>query len=168
MIGIMQRTGGTLLTSATNYTTPALTTNTTYYIEARNGSGCVSAARTSITVIVNKPITTCLQANNQTISNDGLLCALCGAVAGTETLSVDADNNTATTLAVPIGLGGYVQQKLDFATAGLAGDVIEVELGLPTGLLDISALSYITLQSYNGGSDNADGVSINSLANVQL
>ncbi|MFD1605774.1 gliding motility-associated C-terminal domain-containing protein [Flavobacterium artemisiae] len=161
-------TGGTLLTSSTNYTTPALTANTTYYIEARNASGCVSAARTSITVIVNKPITTCLQANNQTISNDGLLCVLCGAVTGTETFSVDGDNNTATTLAVPVGLGGYVQQKLDFATAGLAGDIIEVELGLPTGLLDISALSYITLQSYNGATDNTDGVSINSLANVQL
>nr|WP_144213923.1 gliding motility-associated C-terminal domain-containing protein [Flavobacterium panacis] len=161
-------TGGTLLTSSTNYTTPALTANTTYYIEARNASGCVSAARTSITVIVNKPITTCLQANNQTISNDGLLCVLCGAVTGTETLSVDGDNNTATTLAVPVGLGGYVQQKLDFATAGLAGDIIEVELGLPTGLLDISALSYISLQSYNGATDNTDGVSINSLANVQL
>ncbi|HEY1195203.1 hypothetical protein, partial [Flavobacterium sp.] len=161
-------TGGNLLISNTNYTTPILSANTTYYIQARNASDCVSASRTSITVIVNKPITTCLQANNQTISNDGLVCVLCGAVTGTETLSVDGDNNTATTLSIPVNLGGYVQQKLDFASAGLAGDIIEVELGLPTGLLDISALSYISLQSYNGATDNTDGVSINSLANVQL
>ncbi|MBE8724124.1 gliding motility-associated C-terminal domain-containing protein [Flavobacterium hungaricum] len=161
-------TGGTLLTSNLNYTTPALTANTTYYIAARNAAGCVSAARASITVVVNKPITTCLQANNQTISNDGVLCLLCGAVVGTESLSVDTDINTATRLSIAAGLGGFVQQKLDFASTGLAGDIIEVELGLPTGVLDISALSYITLESYNGGTNNPDEVSISSLVNVQL
>ncbi|WP_029269575.1 T9SS C-terminal target domain-containing protein [Flavobacterium sp. KJJ] len=166
-------TGGTAVaTNATSYTpSPALTANTSYYISARDAAtGCTSLTRTVINVMVTPPapITSCLQANNQTTSNDGIICIGCGAVGGTAGLSVDGNNNTAATLQTPITLGGYVQQKLDFATSGVAGDIIEVELGLPTGILDISALSYITLQSYNGGADNADGVSISSLGNVQL
>ena len=46
-------TGGTLLVTGNGYTTPALTSNATYYVEAVNGSGCVSSARTAVTVTVN-------------------------------------------------------------------------------------------------------------------
>ncbi|MHC0440466.1 Ig-like domain-containing protein [Flavobacterium sp. 3-210] len=165
-------TGGTaLVTDNPSYTpSPALTADKTYYIEARNASNCVSATRTVINVVVTPPapVTSCLQANAQTISTSGIACVGCGAVLGTANLSVDGDNTTATTLQNPVGVAGYVQQRLDFASSGFTGDIIEVELGLPTGLLDISALSYITLESYNGGTDNGDGAAINSLLNVQL
>ncbi|HEX8268737.1 MAG TPA: T9SS type B sorting domain-containing protein [Flavobacterium sp.] len=48
-------TGGSELGTGTNFTTPVLTVNTTYYIEANN-NGCVSATRTPVTVqIYSKP-----------------------------------------------------------------------------------------------------------------
>ncbi|MWB96931.1 hypothetical protein GON26_21430, partial [Flavobacterium sp. GA093] len=161
---------GNLLTTGTSYETDPLFADTTYYIEARNTtSGCINSARTAVTVIVNKPITSCLQADNQLVTNDGVLCLSCGAVPGTATLSVDGDNSTATTLQALVGLGGYVQQNLDFASPGLSGDIIDVELGIPSGLVNIGLLSYITLESYNGVTYNGDVIAIdNSLLSVQV
>jgi hypothetical protein len=46
--------GGTLLGTGTSCTTPTITTTTTYYVEAVNGS-CISATRTSIVATVNNP-----------------------------------------------------------------------------------------------------------------
>ncbi|MFM7016449.1 MAG: beta strand repeat-containing protein, partial [Bacteroidota bacterium] len=48
-------TGGTaLLTGSNTYTTPSLTTTTTYYAEARNTTaGCLSTTRTAVTATVN-------------------------------------------------------------------------------------------------------------------
>ena len=43
-------TGGTALASGTSYTTPPVTTSVTYYIEASNAGGCISATRTPVTV----------------------------------------------------------------------------------------------------------------------
>ena len=45
-------TGGALLTTGTSYTTPVLTSNTTYYVQATNATNCVSATRTAVTVTV--------------------------------------------------------------------------------------------------------------------
>ncbi|KAF2334500.1 immunoglobulin domain-containing protein, partial [Flavobacterium nitrogenifigens] len=164
-------TGGiALVTGSPSYTpSPALTADKTFYVVARNNSDCVSTTRTAINVVVTPPavITSCLRPFQQTISTNGL-CIGCAAVLGTEGNSVDNDFDTATTLRNVVGVGAYIQQKLDFSNFGFAGDIIEVELGLPTGVLDIGALSYITLESYNGGTNNGDGASINNLLNVQL
>ncbi|WP_295093449.1 gliding motility-associated C-terminal domain-containing protein [uncultured Flavobacterium sp.] len=162
--------GGALVTNSSSYTpSPALTADKTFYVAARNNSDCLSSVRTAIKVVVTPPaaITSCLRPFQQTISTNGL-CIGCSAVLGTEGNSVDNDFDTATTLRNVVGVGAYIQQKLDFSNFGFAGDIIEVELGLPTGVLDIGALSYISLESYNGGTNNGDGGSINSLLNVQL
>ncbi len=45
-------TGGTLLAPGASYTTPALIATTTYYVDATNSTGCLSAARTPVTVTV--------------------------------------------------------------------------------------------------------------------
>ncbi|WP_293311907.1 immunoglobulin domain-containing protein [Pedobacter sp. UBA5917] len=51
-------TGGNLKQTGTTYTTPALTANTTYYVEAVNQiTGCVSASRAALAIQV-KPIAT--------------------------------------------------------------------------------------------------------------
>jgi gliding motility-associated-like protein/uncharacterized repeat protein (TIGR01451 family) len=164
-------TGGTvLLSNNPSYTpSPALTADKTFYVVARNNSNCLSSVRTAINVVVTPtaPIDSCLRAFAQTISTNGL-CIGCAAVLGTEGNSVDNDFDTATTLQNVVGVGAYIQQKLDFTNLGFTGDIIDVELGLPTGILDINALSYITLESYNGGTNNGDGTSINNLLNVQL
>ncbi|SHH80862.1 hypothetical protein SAMN05444481_1301, partial [Flavobacterium frigidimaris] len=164
-------TDGTRLFIGTSFTpSPALTASKTYYISARNNFNCVSSTRTAINVVVTPPapITNCLQANGQAISTSGILCVGCGAALNTEGLSVDGNYSTATRLLNPVGVDGYVQQRLTFANLGFAGDIIEVELGLPTGVLDIGLLSYISLQSFNVGVDNPDTVSINNLLNIQL
>lgn len=43
---------GTLLATGTSYTTPVLTSNTTYYVQATNATNCLSVARTAVTVTV--------------------------------------------------------------------------------------------------------------------
>lgn len=46
-------TAGTLLSTGTSFTTPVLTANTTYHVEAINTTGCFSMGRTAVTVVVN-------------------------------------------------------------------------------------------------------------------
>ncbi|QSW89520.1 gliding motility-associated C-terminal domain-containing protein [Flavobacterium endoglycinae] len=162
-------TGGTLLASnTTTYTTPILTNNQTYYVEAvTTATGCTNLTRGAVTVTVIASASTCLQASSQITSTDGLLCALC-----TDTdpnNSVDGDINTYAQLTVPIGVGGYIQQQLIFTNPGQTGDIIDVELEVPGGLLDISALSNISLATYNGVTYNNDRTAINNnLLNIQL
>jgi gliding motility-associated-like protein len=50
-------TGGTSFFTGTSYTTPSLSANTTYYVEAVGGTGCVQAARTPVTVSIAAPPT---------------------------------------------------------------------------------------------------------------
>ncbi|WP_347343848.1 gliding motility-associated C-terminal domain-containing protein [Flavobacterium sp. LC2016-01] len=165
-------TGGTaLVTDNPSYTpSPALTANKSFYIQARNATNCVSASRTVINVVVTPPapITSCLQVNSQVTSKGGLtVCLTCSSL--NDGNSVDGNDATAARLSVPVGLvGDYIQQMLTFSTSGKAGDIIDVELGIPGGIADVSALSYISLRSYNGGTPNSDQVNIGALVNVQL
>jgi gliding motility-associated-like protein/uncharacterized repeat protein (TIGR01451 family) len=163
-------TGGSALMSNSNsFTTPIITTTKTYYVETHNPiTACVSTTRLPVTVTVQAiPLGTCLEANSQQTTRNGL-CLLCGVT--DEGKSVDGLNSTATNLSIPIGLiNGRVQQTLQFNNAGKAGDVIEVELGIPGNLTDVGILSYISLATYNGGSYNNDRCAVNnSLLNVQL
>ncbi|WP_214228999.1 gliding motility-associated C-terminal domain-containing protein, partial [Pedobacter sp. B4-66] len=45
-------TGGTSIAQGVTFTTPALTTTTTYYVESSNATGCTSTTRTSVVVTV--------------------------------------------------------------------------------------------------------------------
>ncbi|EJL60801.1 hypothetical protein PMI10_03659, partial [Flavobacterium sp. CF136] len=162
---------GTALATGTNvFTTPALTANKTYYVAARGiTSGCASSARTAINVIISNFVSTCLQANSQITSKGGGItgCLLCSS--SNEGNSVDGDSATAANLSVPLGIvGDYIQQMLTFSTAGQAGDIIDVELGIPAGIINVNALSYINLRSYNGITPNSDQTNIAALTNVQL
>jgi gliding motility-associated-like protein/uncharacterized repeat protein (TIGR01451 family) len=165
-------TGGTAIAVDTDTFTPspALTANKTYYVEARsNGSNCSSTTRTAINVVVINTVSSCLQPNLQNVTIDpGLLCVSC--TSANDLFSVDGNINTATTLSIPVGVvGSFIQQELIFPTPGEAGDIIDVELEIPAGLLDISALSYISLATYNGATYNNDRININNnLLSVQL
>ncbi|PTQ99530.1 gliding motility-associated-like protein [Mucilaginibacter yixingensis] len=48
--------GGTAAGTGATFTTPALNANTTYYVEAGNAGGCVSATRGTVTVQVRQPL----------------------------------------------------------------------------------------------------------------
>ncbi|KAF2331387.1 Ig-like domain-containing protein [Flavobacterium daemonense] len=166
-------TGGTaLVTNNASYTpSPALTADKTYYVQARNATNCVSAARTAINVVVvaPAPITSCLRADSQVISSGGTITGCLACTSADAGFSVDADDTNATRLTVPVGLlGDYIQQTLSFSNPGKAGDIIDVELGIPGGIADVNALSYISLRSYNAGNPNADQVNVGGLVNVQL
>jgi len=163
-------TGGVAVASGTTtYTTPVLTGNQTYYVTARNTtSGCTSSARTAINVIISNTISTCLQVNAQVTSRGGFTgCTLCASA--NEGNSIDANPATAANLTVLAGLvNDYIQQMLTFSTPGQAGDIIDVELGIPAGIVNVTALSYISLRSYNGASPNADQTNIGALVDIQL
>jgi gliding motility-associated-like protein len=67
-------TGGTSIFSGTNFTTPAISSNTTYYAEASN-NGCINSTRTPVDIIIYTP---------PTVTNETLI--LCQS----ETLTLDA------------------------------------------------------------------------------
>ncbi|MDR6761265.1 hypothetical protein J2Y38_001474, partial [Flavobacterium sp. 2755] len=164
-------TGGlAIATNTQTYTpSPVLTANKTYYVEAADiATDCRNSVRGVINVIVINTISTCLQANSQAITRGGVVLGCITCTSANDAASVDGNNATATTLTIPLGLLDFIQQTLTFTSPGQAGDIIDVELGIPVGLLDISALSNISLQSFNGVTPNADQSNISNLVNVQL
>jgi RHS repeat-associated protein len=84
-------TGGTLLQTSTaglttnNYTTPSLSTTTTYYVSYTNSSNCESATRTAVTATVNANT----PASSPSVTN--------GSRCGTGTVSLSASSTTAGT-----------------------------------------------------------------------
>jgi gliding motility-associated-like protein len=66
-------TGGSLIFTGTTFTTPVLTVNTTYYVEATNGSGCTSS-RTLATITV-LPVPPPLTGNSITAPAVTSLCS---------------------------------------------------------------------------------------------
>ncbi|WP_264529829.1 gliding motility-associated C-terminal domain-containing protein [Flavobacterium sp. N502540] len=164
-------TGGTLLAYNVNSFTPspALTASKTFYVEATDlTTDCINTTRVPIVVTVISGVNNCLLANSQVTTKGGTTnCLTCSSSADGN--SVDGNNATAATLSIPIGLvTDHIQQDLTFPTTGQAGDIIDVELGIPVGLLDISALSNVSLQSFNSGVPNGDFSTINNLLNVQI
>jgi hypothetical protein len=165
-------TGGVLLSSGSVTYTPALnlTSNTIFYVEARNSAtGCTSNSRTPINVTVTGAVSNCLRPTSQEIVKDpGLLCVLC--VSNNETASFDGNINTFASLIIPAGvLNAYIQQQLTFGTPGEAGDIIDLYLELPGGLLDLSLLGSVSVATYNGVTFNNDRLFLNnSLLNLQL
>ncbi|RFM26124.1 hypothetical protein DXN05_21190 [Deminuibacter soli] len=90
-------TSGTLLYTGENFTTPALTASATYYVEAANGSGCISSTRTVATVTVN-------QVPNIPVIATGSTTSICA--------------NSSATLSVANPGNGVVYNWYDAATGG--------------------------------------------------
>jgi hypothetical protein len=77
--------GGSILTTGTpnpaqgttSFTTPSISSNQTYYAEARNTTtGCVSSTRTAVVATVNSaPTVTIAVSESSGTANDGTLCA---------------------------------------------------------------------------------------------
>ncbi|WP_316804689.1 putative Ig domain-containing protein [Pedobacter nototheniae] len=142
-------TGGTQLATGTSYTTPALTTTTTYYVETVNSNGCVSASRVpvTVTVLTGPGNPNCNAANSQNTGITGL-CLLCGITGPGNSTDADLTNFTRISLAVGVTSVGY--QQLIFPAAGAATDSVRLDLATPTGLLDLGVLGNITVNILNG------------------
>lgn len=140
-----QPTGGTILGSGEEFTTPNLAVTTTYYAEAVSAQGCASAVRTPVvvTVITGGVGADCNAANAQVSGTTGLLCVLCNVAS--PGASVDADKNNFTRITLSVGVGATGFQRLIFPTTGIATDSIRLDLATPTGLLDLSVLGGITV-----------------------
>ncbi|RYE22827.1 MAG: hypothetical protein EOP51_12275, partial [Sphingobacteriales bacterium] len=144
-------TGGTSLASGQSFTTPKLTTTTTYYAEAVSAAGCASLTRAAVTVTVLNGGTTpnCNFANSQNSGISGI-CIGCGISNPSNSTDADLNNFTRITLAVGVGAQGF--QRLIFPSAGTATDSISLDLATPTGLLDLGVLSGVTVSVMNGSS----------------
>ncbi|MDN5284713.1 MAG: gliding motility-associated C-terminal protein [Mucilaginibacter sp.] len=154
-------TGGTILKTDPSFTTPVLTSTTTFYVEAVSASGCSSTARTAVKITVN-PIfsTNCDFASSQTFDVSGV-CLLCDVTSPNN--SVDQDTTNFSELHMPVSaLGSYVNQKLIFSDPGVVGDTVTIKLSIPASLTDISILNSIQLASYNGTTYNGDRVTLSS------
>ncbi|OIV41794.1 hypothetical protein, partial [Flavobacterium johnsoniae] len=162
-------TGGTkLLANSTTFTTPILTATKTYYVESVNlTAGCVSATRVPVTVTVQPTaLGGCLGAGSQVTTQIGI-CLLCSSTNLNN--SVDGNPATAATLSIPIGVAASLQQTLQFNNPGKAGDIVDVELALPGGIVDLSLLGAVSLATYNGTTYNNDRIFINNpLVTLQL
>jgi gliding motility-associated-like protein len=160
-------TAATSIFSGTTYTTPALFTNTTYYVSAVNATGCQSANRTAITINVTvNNNTPCSFANAQTNDVNGI-CIGCGVTQGT--LATDADTTTASTISVLAGLiGAYAEQKLTFQQPGFAGDTLKIVVGSTANLLSASVLGNFQVILLNGTTQVASYALNNALIKVSL
>ncbi|WP_316791086.1 putative Ig domain-containing protein [Pedobacter frigoris] len=142
-------TGGAILASGVSFTTPALTATTTYYAGSVNASGCASAIRTPVTVVViGGPVNpNCNAATSQQSGVNGI-CLLCTVQdAGN---SVDDNLTNYTTISLPVGVGGSGYQRLIFAGTGAGTDSIRLNLETPTGLADVGVLGGIQVRIMNG------------------
>ncbi|RYE23932.1 MAG: T9SS type B sorting domain-containing protein [Sphingobacteriales bacterium] len=124
-----------------------------------------ATANYSITVNTVSGSPDCNAANSQTSGINGI-CVLCSVTGPNNSVDGDKNNFTRITLAVGVGASGF--QRLNFAGAGLATDSIRLDLATPTGLLDLSVLSGITVNVLNGSAVVGTYALNSSLVNLQL
>ncbi|WP_298736884.1 gliding motility-associated C-terminal domain-containing protein [uncultured Chitinophaga sp.] len=162
-------TGGAPLATGV-LTTPPLTRNATYYVEAVDSSGKRSFHRTAAQVIVaggNGPLWT-FGIEQESPRTGGLACALC-TVENPE-LAVDGDTSTRSRLTMPLGIASTVGQYIRFPAGYQAGDSIVLFLSTEADLLaNTSLLSGIQVQTFRGDTSNNDAATLNpALINLQL
>ncbi|MBD1395326.1 gliding motility-associated C-terminal domain-containing protein [Mucilaginibacter glaciei] len=160
--------GGVPIFTGATFTTPVLTSNTTYYVESALATGCTSPTRTAVTIKVN-PIfsTACDFGSTQTIDINGLCI---GCTVTNPSNAADADTTTASQINVPLAaLGAYAAQTLIFADGGLAGDTVTVKINVPANLATVGLLDQLQIASFNGATYNGDRINLNnSLIRIQL
>ncbi len=156
-----QAQGGSVIFEGSTFTTPALSSTTTYYVEAVSASGCPSISRTSVTISVNPVFsTTCdfAATQNNAVNN---LCI--GCTVTTPENAVDADLNSFARYNIPVGLSGAnISQQLIFTDQGVAGDTVQVLVRIPNTTFSTQLLSGLTLTSYNGTTPNNDQAAVGS------
>ncbi|HJT74143.1 MAG TPA: hypothetical protein VJ720_08995, partial [Chitinophaga sp.] len=167
-------TGGTPIFVGTQFTTPPVTANVTYYAEAVSlADPACRSLRTPVAVTLSGtggPIPPgdidCGGATSQVTTTAGI-CV--GCYVEKQDSAVDNSTQTASVMHTILGVGSYVQQTLIFPGVGIKGDSIRIKIGLPVTLADLSALSGIRVSSSNGATENNDVVDLNaSLLNFKF
>lgn len=161
-------TGGPVLGTGNSYTTAALNTTTTFYVETANGTGCTSLTRVPVTVnVTTGPVNpNCNAATGQVSKIESLLCLLCAI--NNPSGSTDADPATFTNISLGVNVAGVAYQKLIFASGGAATDSIRIDMETPVGLADIGLLNGATITVYKGNTPVKVYPLNSSLLNLQL
>lgn len=167
-------TGGTPVYVGSQFTTPPVSANVTYYVEAvsLSDANCKSL-RTPVAITLNgtggpAPVgdIDCGGATSQISTTSGI-CV--GCYVEKQDSAVDNSTATASVIHTILGVGSYVQQSLIFPAPGVKGDSVRIKLGFNTGLTDLNALAGIEISSSNNATANSDAVTLNSgLLNLQL
>ncbi len=161
--------GGTAVFTGSSFTTPALQSTTTYYVEATNATGCASAQRVAVVanVTITNPDVPCDIATTQ-VSNVNGICI--GCFVDNQGAAVDASATSSSSLHVVAGLlGAYAQQTLIFPTSSDAGDSVRLLISFTGSLADVALLGGTQIATYNGTTFNNDRVALNnSLVNLRL
>ncbi|WCT10241.1 gliding motility-associated C-terminal domain-containing protein [Mucilaginibacter jinjuensis] len=159
-------TGGTPIATGATFTTPALTSTTTYYAESISPTGgCPSSTRTAATVnVIPVFSTSCDFASSQTFDvNSGALCAGCGV--DNPNNAVDNDLTNVSHLHILVGaVGSYVAQTLIFGESGTVGDSVTVALNFPAAIISAGLLNRISIASFNGATNNGDAIFLDNNA----
>jgi gliding motility-associated-like protein len=164
--------GTTPVYTGANYITPPLFSTTTYYVEATSSvTGCASSSRVQLTITVNgsgTPVPVlCELPVSQTNGVGGTLSVF--ARVDNPGQAIDGDQQTASTLSIPVGLNSSVFQKVNFAGLSNVGDTVRIRLTATNQLLSLSLLSGITITTFQGTTSNNDGLALNNgLINLQL
>jgi gliding motility-associated-like protein len=163
--------GGTPVFTGATYNTPALDSNTTFYVETTTtNNNLTSYLRTPVTVTVVKgpgPLWT-YGIEQQSPRTGGIACALCS-VQDPE-LAIDGDTTTRSRLTMPLGVAATVGQYIGFPARYQAGDSIVLFLSTEADLLaNTSLLGGIQVQTFRGDTANNDAATLNpALVNLQL
>ncbi|MBB6501399.1 putative Ig domain-containing protein [Pedobacter cryoconitis] len=155
------------------FVTPALTATTTYYVTATSNvvGGCQSVAASVVvtvnTVTPNPGSVPCEGAVTQTNAVGGVLPVLAGVT--NPDFAVDNDANTSSSLFIPVGVGGFVTQRVAFTGISTPGDQVKLSLTSTGALLTLAVAPSITVTTYNNGVSNNDEMPItNPLISLNL
>ena len=154
------------------YITPPITATTTFYVDATSTvTGCASSARVQQTITLNgsgTPVPVeCETPISQTNGVTGVLAIL--ARVDNPGLAIDGDQQTASTLTIPVGLAASVFQKVNFTGLSNVGDTVRIRLTTTGQLLSASILSSINITTFQGATSNNDALALNNnLINLQL
>ncbi|WP_443945859.1 putative Ig domain-containing protein [Pedobacter sp. AW1-32] len=153
------------------YVTPPLLATTSYYVEAVSTNGCASSSRVQITITVDgngspNPVP-CEAATTQTSGVTGI--AVLGGVYN-QTLAIDNDTQTASSLVIPVGLlNASVYQRVGFGSLSKVGDTVRVLVSAPGKLLSLDLLGSAQITTYAGSASNGDSRFLNNnTLNIQL
>ncbi|MBC5773791.1 gliding motility-associated C-terminal domain-containing protein [Pontibacter sp. KCTC 32443] len=110
----------TLLSTGTTFTTPVLTADAVYYVEAVTTSGCINQARTLVTAFVSQPISNNTVTANQTICSASVPAKLIGSSAmsgsGTVTYQWESSEDGINYNIIPGATGRDYQPPVTYVT----------------------------------------------------
>ncbi|WP_017498841.1 Ig-like domain-containing protein, partial [Flavobacterium sp. WG21] len=181
-------TGGTSLKTGASYTTPSLSTTTTYYVEATSPEGCTSASRVAVAAVVNTASTIVFTSGTQnpTICNGTAIPSTIYTFGGSATnavasnlpaglsASVDSSAKTITISGTPTASGTYTITTVGHTapcTAATINGIVTITTASNAGTLSgnqticVAGTTTFTSNGTTGGSWSSSDTAIATVNN---